>query len=132
MQIFKMIEDRFANLNAYYHLAAVIQKYLPVSWDWEQQMYLAEEVVSSELSRKAFLKAHGMTKRPKFYDDFSSDNFDATYETWRKTYKHFKSHEDIQRDVPGKVQRLIYERCESDFIHLDDHQIDAILNPEMW
>lgn len=129
MQILKMIEVRFANLNAYYHLAAVIQKYLPVSWDWEQQMYLAEETVNSEVCEKAFFKEHRMIRWPKFNDDFSSDNFDAAYESWKKTYQDFKSHEQIRSDVPRKVQRLIYERSGSDFIKLDDRQVQRILNP---
>jgi hypothetical protein len=70
-----------------------------------------------------------MIRWPKFNDDFSSDNFDAAYESWKKTYQDFKSHEQIRSDVPGKVQRLIYERSGSDFIKLDDRQVQRILNP---
>jgi hypothetical protein len=132
MQIDIMLEKRFLNLNAYYHLAAVIEKYIPGGWDWEQHMYTVEKTVTSEQGQKAFLKAHGMVKWPKFYDDFSSDNFDAKYENWEKSQQGFRSREQIKVDVSGKVQKLIFERSGSDFIQLNDYQYIRLQNPEIW
>lgn len=132
MHIEQMIHKRFTNINGYYHLAAVIEKFLPGSWEWEKQLYSAEIYATGDYIFKAFLKTRGLTKWPKFYDDFTSDNYSAMYERWEKAHPVFKSPEQIKSDVPGKVQRLIYERSKSEFIHLDHHQIDRILNPEMW
>jgi hypothetical protein len=131
MQIDRMFEKRILNLNAYYHMAAVIEKHLPGGWDWEQHMYMVEETVAIELSEKAFLKAHGMTQWPKFYDDFSSDNFDTRFENWRESQEDFKSREQIKFNVPGKVQQLIYERSKTEFIQLNDYQVQRLQNPEM-
>lgn len=132
MQIDNMLEKRFLNLNAYYHVAAVIEKYLPGGWDWEQQMNVVEETVTSHLTGKAFLKIHGKTQWPKFYDDFSSDNFDAKFENWEKSQQGFRSREQIKVDVAGKVQKLIFERSGSGFIQLNDYQYIRLQNPEIW
>ncbi|MEN9885303.1 MAG: hypothetical protein RLZZ420_2520 [Bacteroidota bacterium] len=132
MQIDKMLAKRFLNINAYYHLGAVIEKYIPDEWDWEQQMYLVEETLTSEQSEKAFLKEQGMNTWPKFYDDFNSDNFDAKYENWAKSQHGFRCREQIKFELPRKVQELIYERSISDFIQLNDDQVQRLLNPELW
>ena len=132
MLIEQMIEQGFTNINGYYHLAALIEKYHPGSWEWERQMYSAERYVTLRLRVNAFLKTRGLSKWPRFYDDFTCDHFYATFESWTEAQKVFKSLEEIESDVPGKVQKLIYERSKSEFIHLDHYQIDRILNPKMW
>jgi hypothetical protein len=129
MHIDLMTQKRFTTLNAYYHLAAVIEKYFPNMCQWDKQMLVVEKFVNNELGVRDYFKAHGLIKWPKFYDDFSSENFDAHFECWIKSRAGYKSQEQIVNEVPGKIQKLIYDRSASDFINLDDRSIYKILNP---
>jgi len=129
MQIDMMIEKKFTTLSAYYHLAALIEKCFPNMCHWEKQMLVVEKFVNNELGVRNYFKVHGLIKWPKFYDDFSSDNFDAHFECWIKSQDGYKSQEQIVNEVSGKIQKLIYEKSVSDFIILDDRKIHKILNP---
>lgn len=122
-----LIQNPQSSLSACYHQAAIHQKYLPGEWDWQTMLLFKERMEYEKVAgEKAYLKAKGRITRPEFFGEYDFDEYLERITKWAKENGLFRTEEEIQQMTRTKIDKLIIERSQTEFIQLTSEQISQI------
>jgi hypothetical protein len=124
--MYTLLEHPQFHLHFAYHLAAILEKFDPDVWDWENLFYHKEwELYEKTAGEEAYLKAK-YTHRPEFFDDYAYEDYLLRIKNWAKEKGLYKSNDEIREQTKRKIQELVIARSKTDFIKLTEKHIKLI------